>query len=58
MEGDIILTQVLYAFEEEENSKEGVVMGNLKKKGELLRVEKLKKAGVDEENPVVCGGVM
>ena len=58
MEGDTILTQVLYAVEEEENSKEVVVMGNLKKKGELLRVEKLKKAGVDEENPVVCGGVM
>lgn len=58
MEGDAILTQVLYAFEEEKNSKEGVVMGNLKKKGELLRVEKLKKAGIGQEDPAVCGRVV
>lgn len=55
MEGETILTRVLYAFEEEKTSKEGVVIGNLKKKGALLRVEKLKKAGIDEEAPAVCG---
>jgi len=58
MEEDTVLTQVLYAFEEEKNSKEGVVRGNLKKKGELLRVEKLKKAGIGQENPAVCGRVV
>ena len=58
MEGDTVLTQVLYAFEEEKNSKEGVVTGDLKKKGDLLRVEKLKKAGIGQEVPVVCGRVV
>ena len=55
MEGDMVLTQVLYAFEEEKNSKEGVVTGALKKKGELMRVEKLKKAGIGQEDTAVCG---
>ena len=58
MDGDSILTQVLYAFEEKENSKEGEIIGNLKKKGELLRVEKLKKAGILREEPAVCRGVV
>ena len=58
MEGDSILTQVLYAFEEEENSKEGEIIGTLKKKGELLQVEKLKKAGILREDAAVCRGVV
>ena len=46
MEEDTIRTHVLYAFEEEEAGEESVIIGELKKKGELVRVEKLKKAGI------------
>lgn len=48
MEEDTILTHILYSFEEEKEDREGMVMGELKKKGELVRIEKLKKAGIAE----------
>ena len=46
MQEDTIHTHVLYAFEEEQEGENGVIIGALQKKGELVRNEKLKKAGI------------
>ena len=48
VEDNIIRTQVLYEFEEASVDKEGRIIGGLKKKGELVHDEKLKKAGIYE----------
>jgi pilus assembly protein CpaF len=40
-----ILTQVLYAFEEHSENESGEIKGTLKKRGDLIHVQKLKKAG-------------
>ncbi len=48
-EGDVIRTQVLFAFEEEATDSDGRIIGSLKRKGDLMHEQKLKKAGMYEE---------
>lgn len=48
-ENDMILTQTLFAFEEQGVDAAGRIIGELKRKGDLVHHEKLRKAGIYED---------
>ncbi len=45
-EGELIKTKVLFSFEEEGEDENGRIIGGLKKRGDLVNDQKLKKAGI------------
>ncbi len=55
-EDDSILTNTLFAFEELGVDGQGRIVGALRKKGELVHNEKLKKAGIYKETASIGAG--